>query len=159
MMRSLHYLTGAAGTILMLVTVSGPVLAQDEISAEESIKSEIVARYRSFEGESEDQTWEKWQDYFLESPNIANMHGTRLEIGWETYQQGSVEYFQQPVERRAAIRFEELRVYVIDAHTAWATGVFVNIIGEREIRPTFYDMLIKTAEGWRVFFSYVAPPK
>jgi hypothetical protein len=48
---------------------------------------------------------------------------------------------------------------VIDDRTAWVTGVFVNIIGERELRPLFYDMLIKTGEGWTVFFSYVTPTR
>ena len=137
-----------------------PVLAygQTTIPEESSIKKEILARYQTYEGGSEEQTWEKWQDYFLRSPNIANMHGDRLEVGWEAYRDGSVPYYQRPIERRAAVRFEDLQVYVIDDRTAWVTGDFMNIFGEREMHALFYDMLIKTPDGWRVFFSYVAPP-
>lgn len=32
---------------------------------------------------------EKWQDYFMGSPKIANLHGDHLEIGWEAYAEGS----------------------------------------------------------------------
>ena len=119
----------------------------------------MKVRYRFFEGSAEEQTWEKWQEYFIRSPNIANMHGDHLEIGWEAYAEGSVAYYNRPAKNRAAVRFEDVQVYVIDDRTAWVTGVFVNIIGEREMRPLFYDMLIKTSDGWQVFFSYVAPPR
>jgi len=152
-------LAAISGWILVLAMVPAPVSAQDGVSSEESITNEIIARYRSFEGAAEDQTWAKWKDYFLNSPNTGNMHGNNLEIGWEAYQKGSQPYYQRPVERRAAIRFDDLRVFVVDERTAWVTGVFVNIIGEKEMRPAFYDMLTKTPEGWRVFFSYVAPPQ
>jgi len=137
-----------------------PVLAygQTTIPEESSIKEEILARYQTYEGGSEEQTWEKWQDYFLRSPNIANMHGDNLEIGWEAYRDGSVAYYQRPAWRRAAVRFDDVQVYVIDDRTAWVTGDFMNIFGEREMHALFYDMLIKTPDGWRVFFSYVAPP-
>ena len=144
--------------ILLLALVSLPVSAQDAASSEESITKDIIARYRSFEGASEEQTWEKWKDYFLNSPNICNMHGKHLEIGWEAYKKGSLNYYQRPAARRAAVRFDDLKVFVIDERTAWVTGIFVNIVGEKEMRPVFYDMLTKTAKGWRVFFSYVAPP-
>ena len=122
-----------------------------------SIQGEILSRYSSFEGSGEEQTWEKWQDYFMRSPDIANLHGTHLEIGWETYREGSLAYYDRPAEDRAAVRFEDLQVHLIDESTAWVTGVFVNIIGEREMRPLFYDVLKKTSNGWQVFFSYVAP--
>lgn len=155
----LHKSVLVTGWILLLIVAPALVSAQDEVSPEDSIKKEIIARYRSFEGAAEDQTWEMWQDYFLRSPKIANMHGTRLEIGWEAYRKGSEEYFKRPAEQRASVRFEDLKVFVIDEKTVWVTGVFVNVFGEREVRPIFYDMLTKTPEGWRVFFSYVAPPK
>ena len=145
--------------ILILALFPTLVSAQDEVSSEESITKDIIARYRSFEGPSEEQTWEKWQSYFLNSPNIGNMHGNHIEIGWKAYQQGSQDYYKRPVTQKAAIRFDDLKVFVVDEQTAWVTGTFVNIIGEKEIRPMFYDMLTKTPEGWRVFFSYVAPPK
>jgi hypothetical protein len=148
-----------SGWVMVLAMVPAIVSAQDAFSSEDSIKNEIIARYRSFEGAAEDQTWEKWQDYFLNSPNIGNMHGNNLEIGWETYREGSQQYYQRPVARRAAIRFDDLKVFVVDERTAWVTGTFVNIIGEQEVRPMFYDMLTKTPEGWQVFFSYVAPPE
>ena len=141
----------------ILIFVLGP--AQDAVSSKENITKDIIARYRSFEGPSEEQTWEKWQSYFLNSPNIGNIHGDQLEIGWEVYQKGSQDYYKQPVAQKAGIRFDNLRVFIVDEKTAWVTGTFVNIIGEKEIRPIFYDMLTKTPEGWRVFFSYVAPPK
>ena len=149
----------AAAVIVTILGLSPGVAAgQAMVSEEASIKEDIIARYRSFEGPAEEQTWEKWQDYFLRSPSIANMHGDRLELGWEAYREGSVPYYQRPVERRAAVRFEGLQVHVIDGETAWVTGDFMNIIGEREMHAIFYDMLIKTPDGWRVFFSYVAPP-
>ncbi len=149
----------AAAIVTILGWCPDAALGQTPDPDEASIKEEILARYRSFEGSREEQTWEKWQDYFLRSPNIANMHGDHLEIGWELYREGSVAYYQRPPERRAAVRFDDLQVYVIDDRTAWVTGVFVNIIGERELRPLFYDMLIKTGEGWTVFFSYVTPTR
>jgi hypothetical protein len=151
------------GLVAVIVTVHGwcpaHAVGQNAVPDETSVKEEILARYRSFEGSGEEQTWEKWQDYFLRSPNIANMHGDHLEIGWEAYREGSVRYYQRPAGERAAIRFDDVQVYVIDGRTAWVTGVFVNTFGEREVRPTFFDMLIKTNDGWRVFFSYVAPPR
>lgn len=132
--------------------VHGQAAAPDHAS----IKEEIIARYRTFEGSPEEQTWEMWQDYFLRSPEIGNLHGDRLERGWEQYRDGSLEYFRRDPSQRAAVRFEDLEVHVIDSRNAWVRGVFVNVFGEREYRPFFYDMLIKTDEGWRVFFSYVA---
>jgi len=151
------------GVAAVIVTILGmsPAAAsgQAPAAAEASIEEEILARYSSFEGGAEEQTWEKWQDYFLRSPNIANVHGDRLELGWEAYREGSVAYDQRPVEKRAAVRFEGLKIRVIDGKTAWVTGDFMNIIGEREMHALFYDMLIKTPDGWRVFFSYVAPPR
>ena len=119
----------------------------------------MKVRYRFFEGSAEEQTWEKWQEYFIRSPNIANLHGENLEIGWEAYRDGSLVYYDRPAEERAAVRLEDVQVHVIDDRTAWATGVFVNTIGEKEMRPLFFDMLIKTGDGWQVFFSYVAPPR
>jgi hypothetical protein len=86
-----------SGWILVLAMVPALVSAQDKVSSEESITNEIIARYRSFEGAAEDQTWEKWKDYFLNSPNIGNMHGNRLEIGWDAYHEGSQQYYQRPV--------------------------------------------------------------
>ena len=132
---------------------SGQTAGPDEAS----IREEILARYHSFEGSAEEQTWELWQDYFLRSPSIGNIHGSNAEIGWEAYREGSVAYYQRPPSRRAAVRFEDLQVYVIDEKTAWVTGDFMNIIGEREMHALFYDTLIKTPDGWRVFFSYVTP--
>jgi len=145
--------------ILLLALVPVLVSAQDAVSSEESITKDIIARYRSFEGESEVQTWEKWKDYFLNSPNICNMHGKHMEIGWEAYRKGSLDYYQRSVARRAAVRFDDLKVFVIDERTAWVTGLFINIIGEKEMQAVFYDMLTKTTEGWRVFFSYVVLPE
>lgn len=147
----------AAGILaapILLISVPAQQATHDEAG----IIAEIEARYRSFEGSAENQTWEMWRHYFLESPNIGNMHGTNLAIGYEEYEAGSLAYFRRPPEQRAAVRFEDLEVFVIDARTAWVKGVFVNTFGEREVRPLFYDSLVKTAEGWQVFFSYVAPP-
>ena len=141
--------------ILFLVLGS----AQDTASSKESITKDIIARYRFFEGPSAEQTWEKWQSYFLNSPNIGNMHGDQLEIGWEVYQKESENYYKRPVAQKAGIRFDDLNIFVVDEKTAWVTGTFVNTTGEKEIQPVFYDMLTKTPEGWRVFFSYVAPPE
>ena len=141
--------------LLLPMQASGQARAVDEAG----IEREIVARYKSFEGPSEEQTWAMWEDYFLRSPKIGNLHGSNMELGWDEYRDGSVSYFQTPPEQRAAVRFDGLEVFVVDERTAWVRGVFVNILGEREMRPLFYDMLIKTDEGWRVFFSYVAPPR
>ena len=145
----------AAGIVAApIVLISLP--AQPAALDEAEIIAEIEARYRSFEGSSEEQTWEMWRHYFLESPNIGNLHGTSMELGYEEYRAGSLAYFSRPPAQRAAVRFEELEVHVIDDRTAWVTGLFINTFGEREYRPHFYDSLIKTDDGWQVFFSYVA---
>ncbi len=138
---------------------SGEVQCQDAGQDVSTIRAEILARYRYFEGNAEEQIWEMWEDYFLRFPDIGNMHGTRLEVGWEAYRDSSLEYFERPPSRRAAVRFEDLEIHVVDSRIAWVRGVFVNVIGEREMRPLFYDMLARTEEGWRVFFSCVAPPQ
>jgi hypothetical protein len=144
-----------AGTVLLNPTSA---VGQTAATDEDSILTEILARYRAYEGGPEMQTWDMWKDYFLRSPNIGSMHGSNLEIGWESYRDASVAYYERPVVNRPAVRFEDLQVRVIDERTAWVRGIYVNAYGERELRPVFYDMLIKTSEGWRVFFSYVARP-
>ena len=147
-------LLGLAFTFFALPNVA---VGQDPEPDVSRINAELLARYRSFEGPAEEQTWEMWKDYFLSSPDIGNLHDTRLELGWEEYREGSLRYFRRAPDQRAAVRFDELEVHVIDSRTAWVRGVFVNVMGEREMRPLFYDMLTKTEDGWRVFFSYVAP--
>ena len=147
-------LLGLAFTFLALPNVAAGQGPEPDVSR---IKAELLARYRSFEGPAEEQTWEMWEDYFLRSPEIGNLHNTRLELGWEEYRDGSLGYLLRTPDQRAAVRFDELEVHVIDSRTAWVRGVFVNVIGEREMRPMFYDMLTRTEDGWRVFFSYVAP--
>lgn len=147
------------GGMLAALLLPTPTSSQDHAANQSSIEREIVARYRSFEGPAAEQTWAKWEDYFLRSPSIGNLHGSNMELGWESYRDGSLRYFQRPPAQRAAVRFDDLEVFVVDERTAWVRGVFVNIIGEQEMRPQFYDMLLKTDDGWRVFFSYVAPPR
>lgn len=122
------------------------------------MQEEIVARYPTFEGSPEEQTWEMCQDYFIRSPNIDNMHGTPLEIGWDAYRNGSVAYYRWPAEGRPAVRFDNLQVRIIDERTVWVRGVYVNAYEGRELRPIFYDMLVKTEDGWQVFRSYVERP-
>ena len=84
-----------AGSFVAFQLLPALTTGQDPPVDQTSTESEILARYRSFEGDSENQTWEMWQDYFLRSPNIGNMHGSNLRVGWETYRDASIRYFRR----------------------------------------------------------------
>ncbi|MFC1791351.1 hypothetical protein ACFL0I_02665 [Gemmatimonadota bacterium] len=142
-------------SILFLVFYPLPGWGQEAQSEEARIRSELEAHYQSFEGPPAEQTWEKWQSYFLRSPNIGNLYGSNMRVGWEAYEEASLTYFDRPQEERPAARFEELNIHVIDDRTAWVTGVYVRIWTGRTQRMRFYDVLISTPEGWRTVFSYV----
>lgn len=141
--------------ILLLVFHPLPGSGQEAQSEEARIRSELEAHYRSFEGPPAEQTWEKWQSYFLRSPNMGNMYGSNMRVGWEAYEEGSRRYFDRPPEERPAARFEDLEIHVIDDRTAWVTAIYVRTWPDRTQRMRFYDVLIRTAEGWRAVFSYV----
>ena len=125
---------------------------------EEKIESEILAKYAAFDGPIKNQTVELWDTYFLNSPNIGNVHNNGSEIGWQTVHDGSVEYFSK--QQEGIMKFYDINIYIINAKLAWVDGKFkITQPDGAEVRVGFYDSLIKTNDGWRVIVSVVNPIK
>ena len=121
----------------------------------EKIKSELTEKYKSYNGRLEDQTVELWDTYFLNSPNIGNIHKDKPEIGWETFHKGTIEFVNSKL--KGELRLDNLEIYPISSNTAWVKGRMVITIKDQSYKDIFYDSLVKTVDGWRVVVSVVNP--
>jgi len=139
-----------------------PMIRSQEILESEKfepirIKNELIKKYEKFNGKLSEQTVELWDTYFLNSPNIGNMHDGRPEIGWQTFHDGTVKFVKQKYE--GIMEISDLKIYPISSNIAWVQGYLVQKDGERTLKALFYDSLVKTVEGWRVILSVVGKPE
>jgi hypothetical protein len=125
---------------------------------EAKIKGEVVAHLKRFAGPVADQSVELWDQYFLNSPNIGNLHGPDVEIGWEAFHQGNISFFSSAGIEGGSFDVDDIRVYPINENVAWVRGLFISNFGGATDSSVFYDTLVRTEEGWRVVLSYVEPP-
>lgn len=123
----------------------------------EKIKIEITEKFNAFNGKFIDQTVEMWDSYFLNSPNIGNMHEGHPEIGWDKFHDGNIKFVEGKYE--GEMRFENLEVHPISSNLAWVKGEMISEIGEKTYKSIFHDSLVKTTEGWRVVLSVVSLDK
>ena len=148
-------------SVLVFVVLS-PMLSSQEIVEPEKfepalIKDELIKKYEKFNGKFSEQTVELWDTYFLNSPNIGNMHEGRPEIGWQTFHEGNIRFVEKKYE--GMMEISDLKIYPISSNIAWVQGYLVQKEGERVFKALFYDSLVKTKEGWRVILSVVGKPE
>ena len=123
----------------------------------EKIKSELAEKYSAFDGRLADQTLELWDTYFLNSPNVGNMHEGRPEIGWEKVHEESIKFVERKPD--GEMKMENLEFFPIDSHIAWVKGQMVVSVNNRMFKSNFFDSLVKTVDGWRVILSVVTPDR
>ena len=125
----------------------------------DAVKAEVTAHLERFAGPVSDQSIELWDEYFLNSPNIGNKHGPDVEVGWDAFHQGNIDFFAWPGREGGSFGVEDLRVYPINENLAWVRGEFLSTFGGVSTSAVFYDTLTRTDDGWRVVLSYVEPER
>jgi len=139
--------------IALSICLSCARASEREPFDEEEIKAQVSAKFTRYNGIK--ATIEDWDEYFLDSPNIGNIHDGNLMIGWQTFHEDSVKDWE--VIKDVIATFSNIQVFPINSQTAWATGDFEMAKGDDVRRSRFFDALIKTEAGWKVIMSYVQP--
>lgn len=120
------------------------------------IVSEISAKYNELSGIVDDPKVDLWDTYFLNHPNVGNTYDNNTECGWETVHQALIKDKLLPIDKRFVFELFDITVYPINKDTAWVKGRIKLTFPEGKINNyIFYDSLIKTEDGWRVFNSVV----
>lgn len=146
-------------TVLLLVgmlTYSQDIAKAGKYNPEK-VNTELIKKYKDLNGPLAELSVELWDTYFLNNPNIGNLHEGRHEIGWERFHDQSVQFASRGME--GELLTENIVVYPINSNTAWVKGDLVMVIDGRRRVSNFFDALTKTVEGWRVFMSVVYPVK
>ena len=121
-----------------------------------SIVSDISTKYKNLNGVVDDAKVDLWDTYFLNHPEIGNIHNNHPKYGWETFHNAIIEDKKLPLSERIAAESSEIKVHLIDENTAWVEGKIKIIYPNKKVSNNyFYDSLIKTKDGWRVFNSVV----
>ena len=122
----------------------------------EKIKNEILTKYNELNGLVDNAKVDLWDTYFLNHPGIGNTHNDHTNIGWETFHNAIIKDKSLPNNERLYAESYDITVYPINESTAWVKGKIKMIFPDKKISNNyFYDSLIKTKDGWRVFNSVV----
>lgn len=121
-----------------------------------NITSEILKKYKELNGVIDDKKVDLWDTYFLNHHLIGNTHNNNSKIGWETFHNVIMEDKLLPEDKRFYAETYDITVYPINKNTAWVKGKLKMVYPDGMVSENyFYDSLIKTDEGWRVFNSVV----
>ncbi|MBU1012822.1 MAG: hypothetical protein KKG99_07440 [Bacteroidetes bacterium] len=120
------------------------------------ITKEILAKYNELSGVVDDSKIDLWDTYFLNHPNVGNTYDNITNCGWETVHQALIKDKSLPSNERFVFELSDITVHPINKNTAWVKGKIKLTFPEGKINNyIFYDSLIKTIDGWRVFNSVV----
>lgn len=120
------------------------------------IISEISAKYNNLNGVVDDAKVDLWDSYFLNHPEIGNTHENHTNMGWETFHNAIIKDKTLPLNERLAVETSDITVHLINKNTSWVKGKLKMVLPNGRVSNNiFYDSLIKTKDGWRVFNSVV----
>ena len=120
------------------------------------IISEVLAKYKSLNGVVDDVKVDLWDTYFLNHSEIGNTHDNHTEIGWESFHNSILKNKTFPVNERITVETSDITVHLINKNTSWVKGKLRLVLPNGRVsNNVFYDSLIKTKDGWRVFNSIV----
>jgi len=139
--------------LLITAVSNGQEIVKEKKFDSDKIKSELAEKYKSYNGNLEDQTVEMWDSYFLKSENIGNMHEGMPEIGWKTFHEGTIKFLKN--KYKGELLIDNIEIYPINSNTAWVKGMMITKINDQIYKSVFYDSLVKTVDGWRVILSVV----
>ena len=120
------------------------------------ITSELLAKYKELDGIIDDKKVDLWDTYFLIHKMIGNTHNNNSKIGWEAFHNVIMGDKLLPEDERFYAETYDITVYPINKNTAWVKGKLKMVYPDGKVSENyFYDSLIKTKDGWRVFNSVV----
>jgi len=121
-----------------------------------TISSEVLARYNELNGIIDDKKVDLWDTYFLNHHLIGNTHNNDSKIGWEEFHKVIMGDKLLPEDERFYAETYDITVYPINKNTAWVKGRLKIVYPDGKVSENyFYDSLIRTKDGWRVFNSVV----
>ena len=147
-------------TLMLLITVF--ILTSNVSEAKkpnydpEKITTEILEKYNELSGVVDDPRVDLWDTYFLNHPNVGNTYDNNTTYGWEVVHNELIKDKLLPSDKRFVFELYDIDVHPINENTVWVKGKIKLTFPEGKINNyIFYDSLIKTKDGWRVFNSVV----
>lgn len=149
-----------AFTLIILALVVALIACNGEtknsVYDSEKIENEILTKYNELNGLVDDAKVDLWDTYFLNHSLIGNTHDDHSNIGWETFHNAIIQDKSLPNNERLYAETYDITVYPINESTAWVKGkIKINYPDKKVSIKYFYDSLIRTSDGWRVFNSVV----
>ena len=146
--------------LIMLTTVfvliSGVCNGKKPKYNPEEITSELLTKYTELSGIVDDLKVDLWDTYFLNHPDVGNTYDNNTTYGWEAVHNELIKDKLLPSDKRIVFELYDITVHPINKNTAWVKGKIKLTFPEGKINNyIFYDSLIKTKDGWRVFNSVV----
>ena len=118
--------------------------------------SEILAKYNNLNRIVADAKVDLWDTYFLKHSEIGNTHDDHTSVGWETFLNTKSRDKALPLNERITFETSDIKVHLINKNTSCVKGKLKMILPKGIVlNNIFYDSLIKTKDGWRVFNSIV----